>query len=520
MVLKSINPKVDILGYGPVAFIDGKEITPEELIAFSSMMTYKDAGAIDMIKDVLSSDKNIKEVVLKSLKGSAKRGHASMSTSAGIWALFNGTSKYVDSLFTGAIFSSSLMPSSRRIPVNLENIVAPDSIINADEETKKIYEEASKNNISFYMEIENKEIPREEAAKITQYGIAGGGFIFLPLETILSAKNDFIAQGKWTPKEANDIIKVIEDKIRDEDKMNNLYQFRQEAARYTYPHVNIFTNPRNNSHIKDLQKKNGFPVKPLVKIKYIEDLTNLREELDNLSKLKEEITSSPENVKQRWKELLREKNRIISTYKNVLSISSLQNPSWRVWGEIKRHRTLQQEVESVYNAIDRSYERMSKFKGNLDKLNDQDIKEIDSFFMIPKSFLKGENKNLLEKYVKLFSESLDAYKRLVSRGIPEGDAASVIPRGIRLTVDKRFDLYNILEGYIPLRTCNTAESEMRENTENEVKEINKLLPKYITKHIGPKCASVGFCLEPKTCGKIQDYINFEYDKDTHSLLSS
>ncbi|MDD5650881.1 MAG: FAD-dependent thymidylate synthase [Candidatus Nanoarchaeia archaeon] len=520
MVLKGINPKVEILGSGPITFVDGKEITAEEIIAFSSMMTYKDASAIDMIREIINSDKNIKEVVLKSLKGSAKRGHASMSTSAGMWLLFNETSKYMDSLLTGATFSSSLMPSSRRIPVNLDNIVAPDSIINADEETRNLYEKISKNNISFYMEIENKAIPREEAAKITQYGIAGGGFIFLSLESILSAKNDFIAQGKWTPKEGNDIIKALEDKMKEEGIMYNLYQFRQEAARYTYPHVNIFTNPTTGSHIKDLQRKNGFPIKPIVELKYLEDSENLEKELRNLLELRNSITESPEKVKQSWKELLKEKNRIISAYKNILNLSSQHNPSWRVWGEIKRHRTLQQEVESVYNAIDRSYEKMNDFKTKLGNLNEGDIKKIDSFLMIPKSFLKEENENLLNRYIQLFSESLDAYKILVSRGIPEADAASLIPRGIRLTVDKRFDLYNILEGYNPLRSCNTAESEMRENTDNEIHEIKKILPKSITDYIGPKCASVGFCLEPKTCGKVQKYINFDYTPEVHKYLSS
>ncbi|MEW6062951.1 MAG: FAD-dependent thymidylate synthase [Nanoarchaeota archaeon] len=518
MVLKPLNIKVDVLGYGPFANIDNKEITPEQLIAFSATMTYKDKSAKDIIAEVLKSEKNIDEVATKSLRNSVRRGHASLSTSAAMWCLFNGTSKYLDSLFTGAVFSSSLMPSSRRIPVNLENIIAPDSIINADDATKKIYEEAASNNIKFYMEIENKSIPREEAAKITQYGIAGGGFILLPLETILSAKNEFISQGKWTPKEAFDIIKRIEKKIG-EIKADTLYKYREEADKSTYPHLNIFKEPDQYSEVEENRLKYGPSIKPSVQLKYFDDHVGLENKLKKLYSLKEEITQSPEIVRQRVKELLIARNKILSNYINPLTISSLSNPSWRVWGEVKRHRTLKQSVGSIYTSVERSYEKINNYRNEIKNgdLSEVLIKEVDSVFMIPKSFLKNGNSQLLQKYMQLFMESLDAYNTLVSRGIPESDALALIPRGIRCNVYKTFDLYNLLEGYIPLRCCSTAESEMREITEMEIAEIKKVLPEYITKHLGPKCAGVGHCLEPKVCSelKVQNYIGYKYDGEVH-----
>ena len=206
----------------------------------------------------------------------------------------------------------------------------------------------------------------------------------------------------------------------------------------------------------------------------------------------------------------------------MLKVSSLSNPSWRVWGEIKRHRTLEQSVESVYSAIDRSHEKLSSYRekiisGNLD---DETIKQLDSVFMIPLTFLKNENKSLLNSYLQLFLNSLDAYKELVSRGIPEADAASLVPRGIRLTVYKVFDLYNILEGYIPLRCCDTAESEMMHTTDLEVATLKKILPEYLTKNIGPKCASIGYCLEPKMCDRIKKFVGFDYTEEAHKFLSS
>ncbi len=511
-----INPKVHLLGYGPTSIVEGKEISPENLVAFSSMMTYKDASAIDMIKNVINSEKDIDEVVKKNLKNSVRRGHASMTTSAGLWVLFKNTSKNVDSLLTGARFASSLMPSSRRIPVNLEAIMAPDSIVNSTKEVQDLYEITSRNNIQFYMDIMDNPIPKEEAAKITQYGIRGDGFMFLPLETILACKNDFLLQGKYTPKEGFDIIKTLEEAV-EAAKMGNLYNSREAAGRFTYPHVNIFSNPEKPSEIKELQKKNGLSTKPILHNLYFQEYSNLREELENLINMRKEITSSPESVQKDTKKLLASRNDIISRYRNSISIESQVDSSWRVWGEVKRHRTLNQNVESIYNAIERSSGKIRTYKENIesDNLNEEIIDDIDSVFMIPTSFKKSGNERLLLQYIRLFSNSLDAYNQLVSKGIPKSDAVALIPRGIRVTIQKQFDLYNILEGYMPLRCCTTAESEMRETTNQEIDGLKTILPAYIIDNIGPKCANNGHCLEPKTCGKIKNWVGFDYTQEVH-----
>ena len=98
------------------------------------------------------------------------------------------------------------------------------------------------------------------------------------------------------------------------------------------------------------------------------------------------------------------------------------------------------------------------------------------------------------------------------------DAIMVVPRGLKLLTFKRFNLYNFLEGYIPLRLCGTAENEMRAITEIEFGKIKEQLPEYFAKNIGPKCASVGFCMEKKPCGKIRDYVGFEYTSEIHRAI--
>ena len=249
MDLTPLKLNVDILGHGPVLDLgNGLSLTPEEVIAFSSMMTYKDKSAKEMALDIINSGKDIKAAAIKSLKGSAKRGHASLSTSAGIWCLVSGVSKFFDSLFTGAIYSSSLMPSSRRIPISLENIVAPDGIINASNEAKQLYHGVSSENIRFYMEIEDKLVKREDAAKITQYGIAGGGFIQVQLETLLAYQKEFEIEKEFIPKEGPDFVNHLKSKLSSIG-MSTLYDFREHAQRGTLPYPNLFKDPKKKNII-------------------------------------------------------------------------------------------------------------------------------------------------------------------------------------------------------------------------------------------------------------------------------
>src|SRR3989344_3160377 len=263
--MKPIDLKIEILGYGPKLKIDEtRELDPQGVIAMASRMTYKSGSAKDIALDAVNNLKeeikkelekenkiispaeleikvseSFDETIRTSLINSAGRGHASLSTSTGIWCLFTESSKLVDSMFTGANFSSSLMPSGRRIPVNVESIVAPKSIMNASSDIQKKYFETSKNNIKFYEYlVDNKLVKMEEAAKITQYGIKGGGFIFLPLETIIGYKHEFEIEKDWTPEEGHKFITQIEGQL-EELGMDILYWARNYAPRNTINYPNI-----------------------------------------------------------------------------------------------------------------------------------------------------------------------------------------------------------------------------------------------------------------------------------------
>ncbi|MBS3108338.1 FAD-dependent thymidylate synthase [Candidatus Woesearchaeota archaeon] len=519
MDLRPLNLQVDILGYGPTLDLgNGITLTPEELIAFSSMMTYKDKNAKEMIMEIINSGKDVKTEAVKSLKESAKRGHASLSTSAAFWYLVRGASKFVDSMFTGAVYSSSLMPSGRRIPVNLENIVAPDSIINANGEIKGIYYDASAENIKFFMEIQDTLVKKEDAAKITQYGISGGGFMLIPLETLLDYKKTFEIEDEFVPKEGKDFVKLLEGKLP-EMGMAILYDYRDDAPRGTLPYPNVFKDPEKDTIIDFFSGRLiDSPSVPILLPEYFYNSRGFMRDMIKLTRLREEITKSPEDTAKRWRKLLALRQDIINRHGGNISLNSFSSISWRVWGEVKRHRTLEQNVESVYAAADRAIEKFKPYremiKGN--KIDENLVKDISSVFMIPQKF--NEHDGLMQRYLHRFSDSLIAYGELKARGIPMSDAIMVVPRGLKLMTFKRFDLYNILEGYIPLRLCGTAENEMRAITEIEFDKMRAYFPDYVAKNIGPKCASVGFCMEKKPCGKIQDYIGYKYTPEVHKII--
>ena len=510
-----IRPKIDVLGYGPSLDLGNEGIlTPDQVIAFAAKMTYKDKTAKEMALEMLNSGEDIIKETGKSLRA-VKRGHASISTSAALWVLVSGTSKFIDSGFTGAVYSSSLMPSGRRIPPTLENIVVPGGIMDASDETKAIYIDSSSENLIFYNDLITSKSPikKEDAAKITQYGIAGSGFMLIPLETLLVYKKEFQNNVNWVPGECNDVVRIIEGKLISKG-MSQLYENRSAAPRNTLAYPSIFKNPYKESIINYFERSYGIPNKPTIIVNKFYENTAFKKDMIKLNKLRKEITTDPETVKSHWRTLLDARYDIISRYNGILSFESFSNPSWRVWGEVKRHRTVGQNVESIYRAVERARKTFGRYEQRIRSgdLDDSLLKDVSRVVVIPDWFFK-ENE-LLKKYLFRFADSLDAYGKL-TREVPESDAIAVVPRGIRLMVYKELDLHNIFEGYIPLRLCGTAENEMRTNTEEETGKMKEILPSYVARNIGPKCASVGFCMEEKPCGKIKEYIRYNYSTDVH-----
>ena len=181
-----IEPKVNVIDYGPkLTLKNGQIITPDEFVWGASRITYKDIGTIPELIKLREEEEDITEKIKTSLIASAGAGHASMSTSIGFWIFLEGnSSKMVDSIFTGARFASSLMPSGRRVPLIQNQIVVPKGI-HRKKDFEKMYLETSEKNIQAYELLQERGVSKQEAAKIAQYGHRGGGFMFMPSDTVI-----------------------------------------------------------------------------------------------------------------------------------------------------------------------------------------------------------------------------------------------------------------------------------------------------------------------------------------------
>ncbi len=499
-----IEPKIEVVGFGPIRELpNGELITPDEFVYGASGITYKGMRALDELVKAREEDKDVREKMIKSLIKSAGSGHASMATTPGLWCILQGnSSKLVDSIFTGARFSSSLMPSGRRVPIAKENILIPKGIAKKGEKAVDIYVKASEHNIEVYEELQKRGVPTQEASKIVQYGHFGGGFMFMPLETLISNSVVFENLGDLIPLEGHDIVFQLE-KFVHENGMEVVYEARKAAPREGCPNPNIFHNRWN---FASSQRDDNDKTRIISAIDI--DYPGKSEKIKQYLKMRNKSFSNPLNLEDSWKEALRELQEIVEDSNNSVQVTTFVNTPWRVWGEVKRHRTLPQTAESIYLAVERAL---------LDSSDD-----IGHYSSLPKSV--GDNSGNLQMWEEAFNMSLDAYERLVEMGIKKSDAIAVIPRGLKLGVVKTFDLYNLTTGYMSLRLCNTAEPEMRAITEEERSLIrgDSRISSDVKSLLAPKCHYTGFCHEPdykKCCGKVRQVVEW-YNEEFHNKITA
>ena len=518
MTARIINPKVDVVSYGPELHLkEGRVITSDEFVYGAANITYKGIGALRELIDLKKSDVDISKKIKKMLIKAGGSGHASMATTPGFWAFIEGdSSKFVDSIFTTAVFGSSLMPSGRRVPITKEAIVIPREIADKERNLINLYLIQSEKNIETYEILQERDVPKEEAAKIVQYGHSGGGFMFMPLETLIHFSKLSEKDPEAMPKEGKEIISQLESFVK-EHGMNVIYEARKQAPRTGCIHPNIFRDVKglNKNYAEEIAEgKNGLNVfyKPELISSDIQESPELERRLQNYFKKRKEMFSNPELVKNGWKGLLGELEEIVNDFNPTINIKIRSNIPWRVWGERKRHRTLSQNTESIYHAVNRAIAAVNYNWLEGDRLNYW-LKVLS----IPKSVEKDNNN--LNIWINEFSNSIKVYQQLVKGGVKESEALAIIPRGIKMISISNYDLYNLTLGYISLRLCGTAEAEMRAITEQEARIVKEVIP--YPELIESKCHYVGFCPEIDyqggKCRKVNQEIE-NYDETMHKDL--
>lgn len=505
-MVEVISPKVQIVGFGPSMHIVDSQITPDEFVYGAAQVTYRDMNALTEFL-ALASEKDTSEKVKQGLIKVAGSGHASMATTPGFWAIIGGnSSKFIDSIFTGARFGSSLMPSGRRVPINEESILVPKGIRENSPLAERLYFETSQRNIKVYQEMQTRGVSTQEASKIVQYGHKGGGFVFMPLETLVYFAKEAEANPDSMPLEGREIIAQFEDFVHAKG-MGTTYEARKAAPRTGCPNPNIFHNRYNLT--EDVLKKRPSVLDNSILLDERVDESWRRDlRIGNYLKRRKEVFQSPEKISKEWRSLLRELEEVVTDYNDSVRFKVASNIPWRVWGEVKRHRTLPQTTESVYNAVKRASTELERGRETLD---------YESILSIPDS-VKNDALNLV-MWTEAFSDSISCYNQLLQLCVKESDAIAVVPRGLKMINIKEFDFYNLTLGYGSLRLCKTAEPEMREITKREMDLVTSNLPDGISRLVFPKCGYVGFCPETKHCGNVVSLVS-SYNGDFHKQLNS
>jgi hypothetical protein len=509
-MVRVISPEVNFLSYGPVVKLkdnEGKEtvLTPDDLVYAASGVTFKGMKFINEVIDMKKEGVDFESKKVKSIIKSAGAGHASLSTSIGFWSVLQGDgSKLVDSIFTGATYISALMPSGRRVPICEEEIVVPKSIANKGGGLLELYMDVSRENIKAYEFFQANGVPKQEASKIVQYGHSGGGFLFMPLETLAYFSKLAESNPEDMPLEGREIIKQLE-KLVNQNGMGVVYESRKNAPRAGNVNPNIFHHRvtfaeelANEVEIEEIQS-------PIITYEHDFNSEERARRIAEYIKHRKELFEHPG---QNWEKSLRELENIVTDFNDSVSIQTLVNTPWRVWGEVKRHRTLRQNSQSIYKALD----EISSSLG---------LVHPSEFISVPLSVER--NKSNLDLWQERANESILAYETLTNAGISESDAIALIPRGIKFNVIKNFDLYNLTTGYASLRTCRgTVEPEMRAITEKEMALVRQSeeIGNDVKDLLAPKCHYSGFCPESdyKTCCGLVGQVVPKYDEEMHKAI--
>jgi len=519
--LLTSNLKVKFLGITPVLSDKTGVLNPQEIAAFSALLTFKGKSIKSLLKDTIKKRENLKERIGKILQKSSLVGHASIATTPSLCLNYEG-SKFLDSALTGIVFSSSLVSSGRRTSTTERDIVFPNRIF-LNKKAKEIYQKTSERIIQFFNFLLSQGIQKDEASKILQYGIYGTGIIQLPIETIVGLKREYLAEKDWMPEEIGILLRKIEKETK-KLGIDVLYATREAAPRNIYPYPNIFKNPEKSNLVRELRKAKKLLIDGSEIISIDTAIPReLKKKLADLKKKRKKTFSSLKQIKKEWMGLLSSLQEILRDYNLALRIKVLSSIPWRIWGEKKRHRTCLQIIESIYYCVERAAKKFKKFQRQIKqkKINKVMVKEIEEVFSIPPSI--KQNRELLSEYLSTALQAFEGYQSLIDLKIKPREAIFLIPRAVKIDILQEYDLYNLLTGYFPLRVCRTAEEEMRRNSLREVAQIKNALSKkglgFLNKFIVPKCGIVGFCPEEKSCPMILNSVK-NYNEKFHQEMKA
>ncbi|MCY0868841.1 MAG: FAD-dependent thymidylate synthase [Desulfurococcus sp.] len=122
-------------------------------------------------------------------------------------------------------------------------------------------------------------------------------------------------------------------------------------------------------------------------------------------------------------------------------------------------------------------------------------------FIVPPSVLRGRNKMFLESLVA----GVKQFYEVVSSGVPFEDARFLLPQAVKTRLLVSMNARELIEVFLPLRTCRRAQWEIRSIAWQILEELNRVEPA-LFKYSGPRCLLQDNRVRVEPC-TLSDYFN-------------
>lgn len=164
-----------------------------------------------------------------------------------------------------------------------------------------------------------------------------------------------------------------------------------------------------------------------------------------------------------------------STIEHVQISFAINNISRACSHQLVRHRHMSFSQKS---------QRYVKEKGQFDYLTPETI---------------DKNPELKAKFDDFMGKISQFYLELTEAGIPAEDARAVLPNAAATSMVASLNLREMIH-LANLRLCTRAQKEIRMLVKAMCQELTKEEP-WLSDYLVPKCESLGFCDEDKSCGR-------------------
>lgn len=365
----------------------------------------------------------------KTLEQSIGKGHYAVLDQACLQIQFEEVSRIATMALCESPYLSHLQQSMRFVELSEDGgYFVPTEIRNS--RYNQLFKDRVKLSFDWYKEFIEQKIPVEDARSIlpvcTNTNIISIGSLRAWYQIIQNFKKIGM------PEELGLIANQLEEKIQENLPLLSGWDVDVKALK---PYPSIFWGTENNFPITSselIQHKGGYSYFNINS----QDIENaLKGDQESLAKLR-----------------------------RVREIYAVHG-SLAMWHQMIRHRTLDAEVESIYNGI-------GSFIGSASIVK----KELHSDF----------DKNIDGQF-KL-------YETMITNGIRKEDAVYLFPNATSLYGIIQVDGWNALCGFLPERLCTHAQREIRAISSKIRDDFNTRHEEF-RGHIKPKCHRAGRCTE-------------------------